>query len=92
MDSTVDSFFKKPKRILDKSTNTSSYYFLKSLYLWNGLYKNNKLLNTNNLLNKEFINSCLYDIFINTLKNKEYLQWLKKIYMIPINNSLKLLL
>ena len=88
----IEDFFRNPNIVLDKSTNTSSYYFLKSIYLWNCMYKDKTLCTLEKILDKEFINSYFYDIFINTLKTKEYYNWLNKIYFEPKNDSLRLTL
>jgi hypothetical protein len=85
-----ERFFRNPDRLLDNSTNTSSYYILKSIYLWNAVYKNKKLMDVGNLLNKQFANKYFYDTLIKTLKSDEYFKWLKKIYFIPKNSSMKL--
>lgn len=88
----IIEFFKNPKRLLDDSTNTSSYYILKSVYLWTSIYKDSSLLFVDKLLDKEFIKNHFYDIFINALESNEYYEWLNKIFFIPKNNSLKLTL
>jgi hypothetical protein len=86
----IKKFFLEPSRILDNSTNTSSYYILKSIYLWNSIYRNKMLASVENMMDKEFINDHFYDIFINTLKDKAYFHWLEKIYFDTKNTSLKL--
>lgn len=91
---TFDSniFFRNPKKLLDNSTNTCSYYILKSIYLWRAIYKDTSLLHMDNLMNKEFIQNHFYDVFINTLECNEYIEWLNKIYFYPKNQSLRLTL
>ena len=88
----ISNFFRNPKKLLDDGTNTSSYYILKSIYLWNAIYKDKTLLNVEKLIDKEFIQNHFYDIFINSLESNEYLEWLNKIFFIPKNNSLRLTL
>lgn len=88
----IRAFFRNPKNILDTTTNTSSYYILKSIYIWNSIYKDSKLLDNRVLLDIKFINSHFYRIFIDTLENEEYFNWLNKIYIEPKNNSLLLTL
>ncbi len=89
---TIKNFLVHPSKLLDGSTNTCSYYILKSIYLWNGIYYDKNLLKKETLLNKEFINSHFYDLFIDTLQSNAYTKWLTKIYFTPKNNSLKLTL
>ena len=84
------SFFRNPRILLDDSTNTSSYYILKSIYLWNAIYKDNTLLDVKKLIDKEFIKKYFYNVFINSLEKDEYLEWLNEIFFIPKNNSLRL--
>jgi hypothetical protein len=86
----ISMFFNSPKRILDTSTNTSSYYILKSIYLWCGVYKDSDLLSPQNMLDKGFINKKFYSVLIEALESGEYVQWLKSIYFKPTNSSLRL--
>ncbi len=83
-------FFKNPIRKLDGSTNTSSYYILKSIYLWNSIYKDKTLQSIDKLIDKKFLEDHFYDLFINTIKSEEYFKWLDRIYIKPRNNSLRL--
>lgn len=85
-----EDFFKNPRILLDNSTNTSSYYFLKSMYFWNGSYNDYRLFQLETLLDKAFINEHFYDLFINTLKSKDYIDWLKKIFRVSKDNNLRL--
>jgi hypothetical protein len=86
----IDKFFKSSNRLLDTTTNTSSYYILKSIYLWCGIYKDNDLLISTNLLDKVFINKKFYSVILDALESGEYKNWLKSIYFKPTNTSLRL--
>lgn len=86
----VSRFFNNSKGILDSTTNTSSYYILKSIYLWYGVYKDSDLLDTSSMLNKEFINKRFYSVILEALENGEYIKWLEGIYFKPSDNSLRL--
>ncbi len=88
----VSRFFKSPKTLLDPSTNTSSYYILKSIYLWCGIYKDNDLLITDRLLDKSFVNTKFYSVILEALESGEYIKWLQSIYFKPTSNSLMLTL
>jgi len=88
----ITGFFKSPRSKLDTSTNTSSYYILKSIYLWYGVYKDNELLKVNNMLDKGFINKKFYSVILEALESEEYVQWLKSIYFKPSDSSLRLTL
>ena len=86
----IGKFFKSPNRLLDGSTNTSSYYILKSIYLWNCIYKDSSLLDISNLINKSYINTNFYKVLLDALESGEYIEWLKSIYFKPTNTSLRL--
>jgi hypothetical protein len=86
----ISTFFTNPKNILDLSTNTGSYYILKSIYLWCGVYKDNDLLLVSNMLDKEFINKKFYSVILEALESGEYVKWLETIYFKPTNPSLRL--
>jgi hypothetical protein len=86
----IRRFFTSPNRLLDGSTNTSSYYILKSIYLWYGIYKESELLNVSNITNKSFINTNFYRVLLDGLENGEYIKWLEYIYFKPTNTSLRL--
>lgn len=86
----ISNFFTSPRNILDSSTNTSSYYILKSIYLWCGVYKDNDLLSVSKILDKEFINRRFYSVILEALENGEYVKWLETIYFKPTNTSLML--
>ena len=88
----ISRFFNNPKSLLDSSTNTSSYYILKSIYLWCGVYKDNDLLVVSNMLDKEFINKKFYRVILEALESGEYVQWLKSIYFKPSDSGLRLTL
>ena len=86
----IDHFFKRPANLLDPSTNTSSYYFLKSIYFWYGCYKEAKILEIDNLLDKKYINSTFYKVILEALESGEYISWLQSIYFKPTNTSMRL--
>jgi hypothetical protein len=86
----IRKFFKSPNRLLDASTNTSSYYILKSIYLWNCIYKDPSLLDVSNLLNKSYVNTNFYRVLIEALESDEYIEWLQSIYFKPNDTSLRL--
>jgi hypothetical protein len=86
----ISKFFTSPRNTLDSSTNTSSYYILKSIYLWCGVYKDNDLLSVSKMLDKEFINRKFYSVILEALENGEYVKWLETIYFKPTNTSLRL--
>jgi hypothetical protein len=86
----IRKFFKSPNRLLDGSTNTSSYYILKSIYLWNGIYKDKSLLDISNLLNKTYANTNFYRVLLEALESDEYIEWLQSIYFKPGDTSLRL--
>jgi hypothetical protein len=86
----IDRFFNVSNRLLDSTTNTSSYYILKSIYLWYGVYKDSDLLISTNLLDKVFINKKFYSVILDALESGEYKEWLKSIYFKPTNTSLRL--
>jgi hypothetical protein len=86
----IDRFFNNPDRLLDTTTNTSSYYILKSIYLWCGVYKDSDLLISTNLLDKVYINKKFYSVILDALESGEYKNWLKSIYFKPTDTSLRL--
>lgn len=86
------AFFTNNKGVLDQSTNTGSYYILKSIYLWAGVYKDTDLLSPSNMLDKSFINSKFYSVILDALDSGEYVKWLQGIYFKPTNSSLRLTL
>lgn len=86
----IDKFFNSPNRLLDTTANTSSYYIIKSIYLWCGVYKDSDLLISTNLLDKVFINKKFYSVILEALESGEYKEWLKSIYFKPTNTSLKM--
>jgi hypothetical protein len=86
----ISDFFTNPRNILDTSTNTGSYYILKSIYLWCGVYKDSDLLLVSKMLDKEFININFYTVILEALESGEYVKWLKSIYFKPTNKSLRL--
>ena len=86
----IKKFFEHPNRYLDQSTNTGSYYFLKSMYLWYGIYKDNKLLDLKNILDKKYCNRIFYQVVLDALEKGEYLQWLESIYFKPNDTSIRL--
>jgi hypothetical protein len=86
----IRKFFKSPNRLLDCSTNTSSYYILKSIYLWNCIYKDPSLLNISNLTNKSYVNANFYRVLLEALESGEYIEWLQSIYFKPNDTSLRL--
>lgn len=86
----IDKFFNSPNRLLDTTANTSSYYILKSIYLWCGVYKDSDLLDINNIMNKVYINKKFYSVIIEALETGEYKEWLKSIYFKPTDISLKM--
>lgn len=86
----IKKFFNNPQNILDTSTNTSSYYILKSIYLWCGVYKDTDLLSISNMLDKGFINKKFYSVILEALESGEYVNWLKSIYFKPTDRSLRL--
>lgn len=86
----IRQFFYEPIRTLDQSTNTGSYYFLKSMYLWYGIYKDNRLLDLRNILDKKYCNSMFYKVLLETLEKGEYISWLESIYFKPTDTSIRL--
>jgi hypothetical protein len=86
----IKKFFINPVRYLDQSTNTGSYYFLKSMYLWYGIYKDNKLLDLKNILDKKYCNGIFYQVVLDALEKGEYLKWLESIYFKPNDTSIRL--
>jgi hypothetical protein len=86
----IKKFFNNPVRYLDQSTNTGSYYFLKSMYLWYGIYKDNKLLDLKNILDKKYCNRIFYQVVLDALEKGEYLKWLESIYFKPNDTSIRL--
>ena len=88
----ISNFFTGPKAVLDQSTNTSSYYILKSIYLWCGVYKDTDLLSIKNMIDKGFINKKFYSVILEALESGEYVKWLKSIYFKPVDKSLRLTL
>ena len=86
----IKQFFNHPNRYLDQSTNTGSYYFLKSMYLWYGIYKDNKLLDLKNILDKKYCNRIFYQVVLDALEKGEYLKWLESIYFKPNDTSIRL--
>ncbi len=88
----ISRLFNNPRSILDTSTNTSSYYILKSIYLWAGVYKDTDLLLISNMLDKGFINKKFYSVVLEALESGEYIKWLQGIYFKPSDSSLRLTL
>jgi hypothetical protein len=86
----IDKFFNNPDRLLDTSANTSSYYIIKSIYLWYGVYKDSDLLDISNIMNKAYINKKFYSVILEALESGEYKNWLKSIYFKPTDISLKM--
>jgi hypothetical protein len=86
----IQRFFTNPARYLDHSTNTGSYYFLKSMYLWYGIYYDNKLLDLKNILDKKYINRIFYQVVLGALEGGEYQKWLESIYFKPTDTSIRL--
>jgi hypothetical protein len=86
----IGKFFKSPNRLLDPSTNTSSYYILKSIYLWNCIYIDGSLLDISNLTNKTYVNANFYRVLLEALESGEYIKWLQSIYFKPTDTSLRL--
>ncbi len=86
----IKRFFTNPSRYLDHSTNTGSYYFLKSMYLWRGIYYDNKLLDLKNILDKKYCNDMFYKVVLGALENGEYQKWLESIYFKPTDTSIRL--
>jgi len=86
----IKQFFTNPNNYLDQSTNTGSYYFLKSMYLWHGIYKDNKLLDVKNILDKKYCNRTFYQVVLDAIEKGEYLKWLESIYFKPNDTSIRL--
>jgi hypothetical protein len=86
----IDKFFNNPDRLLDTTANTSSYYIIKSIYLWYGVYKDSDLLDISNIMNKVYINKKFYSVILEALESGEYKEWLKSIYFKPTDISLKM--
>jgi hypothetical protein len=86
----IGKFFKSPNRLLDPSTNTSSYYILKSIYLWNCIYRDKTLLDISNITDKVYVNSNFYKVLLEALESGEYIKWLQSIYFKPVDTSLRL--
>ena len=86
----IKRFFINPSRYLDHSTNTGSYYFLKSMYLWYGIYHDNTLLDLKNILDKKYCNDMFYKVVLGALENGEYQKWLESIYFKPTDTSIRL--
>lgn len=86
----IDAFFNNPSRLLDSTTNTSSYYVLKSIYYWYAVTHDPSILEINKLTDKQFVRQNFYRILLEALESGEYQTWLKDIYFTPSNTSLRL--
>jgi len=86
----IDAFFNNPSRLLDSTTNTSSYYVLKSIYYWYAVTHDPSILEINKLTDKQFVRHNFYRILLEALETGEYQTWLKDIYFTPSNLSLRL--
>jgi hypothetical protein len=86
----IKKFFTDPSLYLDHSTNTGSYYFLKSMYLWHGIYYDKTLLDLKNLLDKKYINHIFYQVVLDALEKGNYEKWLESIYFKPTDTSIRL--